>query len=581
MALLPFPEPLADSTGHFLRVNNVQDIEGNAITDDSTIGLELILLLSGVISSDRTLVASAPGPNYSIVGDLLISPGVTLTIEPGVNLNFKANGDTANLGDFPTDAEIICERNLIALGTATDSISFGSDATFPQAGDWGQIKFSNSSQGILEFVNMRDGMIGLSTSSSGNVSITNSTIINQSLHGIYLLGGNLTVDDCVISQVDSIGIYADGGFLIATDNVIEQVGREGIRRIGGSGQIDRNSIMNIGGYGISGPNYGGLVIDGSSTTVRFNSIQFIGGHGITLEGPDVPRDPILGNTISNVELQGIRMVTDGAPDTLLNCHISDCPFDEGVYLVNPVDVHIENCLMIRCPRGIYVGSSDSSSSINVSVNYTTIVNGFSDGIRLVVNDSSSMLSARVHNSIISANTGYAIRKVGSGIVNADIRFIDQWNNSSGDYLGVACDSVCFSIDPMFANPSVDDYRLTDTSPLRAIGENGTQLGRYGPDPSNVVVGVPDQDHRPYPVLVNSPNPFIRSTSIQFTGDGHDQVVLEIFSVNGRRLFRSEPMEIMPGLNSIRFDREGLAAGIYFYRIAGKDLNRSSKMVIIN
>ncbi len=54
--------------------------------------------LFGFISMDRTLTFAPPGPAYFVLGDVVVNPGVTLTIEPGVTLIFSANSDTLGGG---------------------------------------------------------------------------------------------------------------------------------------------------------------------------------------------------------------------------------------------------------------------------------------------------------------------------------------------------------------------------------------------------------------------------------------------------------------------------------------------------
>ena len=49
--------------------------------------------LYGPITADRTLTAAAPGPSYDVLGDVIVEPGVTLTIERGVTLSFRANSE--------------------------------------------------------------------------------------------------------------------------------------------------------------------------------------------------------------------------------------------------------------------------------------------------------------------------------------------------------------------------------------------------------------------------------------------------------------------------------------------------------
>ncbi len=86
--------------------------------------------VSGPITTSTTwTVANSP---YIVTGNILVMEGVTLTIEPGVEVRF--------------DASKVLQVNgtLVARGTAADSIRFTSNTT-PIPGAWGYIYFTDSS----------------------------------------------------------------------------------------------------------------------------------------------------------------------------------------------------------------------------------------------------------------------------------------------------------------------------------------------------------------------------------------------------------------------------------------------------
>jgi hypothetical protein len=87
-------------------------------TDESTI-------LSGKISSDRTLKASN---TYTLRGLVYVTDGATLTIEPGTKI----------VGEKTTRGALIITRGakMIANGTSDKPIVFTSDQASPQRGDW-------------------------------------------------------------------------------------------------------------------------------------------------------------------------------------------------------------------------------------------------------------------------------------------------------------------------------------------------------------------------------------------------------------------------------------------------------------
>ncbi|MFY0603961.1 MAG: hypothetical protein JXQ93_08425 [Flavobacteriaceae bacterium] len=97
--------------------------------DDNTGGTTqpTIQDLSGNLTSNLRLVA---GTDYNLNGALFVKSGATLTIDAGVTINALAGG---------TDVYILVERGgkIIADGTAASPIIFTSNASNPQAGDWG------------------------------------------------------------------------------------------------------------------------------------------------------------------------------------------------------------------------------------------------------------------------------------------------------------------------------------------------------------------------------------------------------------------------------------------------------------
>jgi hypothetical protein len=158
--------------------------------------------VSGVIDTDTNwTVADSP---YLVTGDLTVSEGVTLTIEPGVEVRF-ATTDALSSGQDPDRVELIVAGTLVA-----DEVTFTSNADSPAAGDWYGIWFLNSSVGW-------DG--------SGGSAISNSTIeygiVGISIDGTSPMISNNTItemrgqpassgpecNDTVVDGRDGYGIY--------------------------------------------------------------------------------------------------------------------------------------------------------------------------------------------------------------------------------------------------------------------------------------------------------------------------------------------------------------------------------------
>jgi len=133
--------------------------------------------VSGIIDSDTTwTLANSP---YIVTGNVLVNEGVTLTIEPGVEVKFDSGNSLQLNGE------------LVAQGISDNLIIFTSNQPSPAAGDWGYIDFGNetvdasydgggnySSGTILEYVKV---LYGGGSGALGAVVITNSAIYINNL----------------------------------------------------------------------------------------------------------------------------------------------------------------------------------------------------------------------------------------------------------------------------------------------------------------------------------------------------------------------------------------------------------------
>src|SRR5436190_1042587 len=79
----------------------------------------------GIYSNTTWTLSNSP---YIIVDTTVVFPGVTLTIQPGVVV------------EFANDIRLeIRQARVVALGTSTDSITFTSNSLTPSSGIWSGI----------------------------------------------------------------------------------------------------------------------------------------------------------------------------------------------------------------------------------------------------------------------------------------------------------------------------------------------------------------------------------------------------------------------------------------------------------
>ena len=112
---------------------------------------------------------------------------------------------------------------------------------------------------------------------------------------------------------------------------------------------------------------------------------------------------------------------------------------------------------------------------------------------------------------------------------------------------VTPDSGCISINPLFVNAVAGDYHLLPNSPCRVLGEDGTQMGRYGPDPGEVTgVGRPTGSYPIARLLQNAPNPFNRSTLITVMSRKPLVADLEVYTITGRLVLEKRGLALGQG-----------------------------------
>jgi hypothetical protein len=82
------------------------------------------------------------------------------------------------------------------------------------------------------------------------------------------------------------------------------------------------------------------------------------------------------------------------------------------------------------------------------------------------------------------------------------------------------------------------------------------------------------------LLQNYPNPFNASTTITFSVPSKLPVILKIFDVLGREVFNLVSEELSAGTYSRQWNAEGMASGIYFYRLQAGSFTEIKKLILL-
>ncbi len=133
----------------------------------------------GTIVADTVYRDMTWEDDITVLGDVTISNGITLEIEPNVNVTF-APMDVEAGGINSSKSEIIVDGTLIANGATFTATS---------KGDWYGIVFNSgaSSSSYLDGCTIENGYIG-----------------------VYIDGSDPTIDDCEISDCSVRGVYVKG-----------------------------------------------------------------------------------------------------------------------------------------------------------------------------------------------------------------------------------------------------------------------------------------------------------------------------------------------------------------------------------
>jgi len=227
-------------------------------------------------------------PNVTVIpASFHVYPGASLIVKPGATLKFRD-------GNF-----LLVRGKLDAAGTSTSPVRFTTNRVTPARGAWTGIEFSAGSDPTSKFTYVevsyaRHGVKidnctmgldrvslfensghGLYTTGTAVVTITSSTIRDNSAYGIEHLGAQATVTGTTLRDNDGGAIYAELG------NVL--LGLTGNSATNNAGW--KNDIEYFGGRGL---------LSADMTLLRSQNLpwRFTGGITVPVAGrsplPPVP-----------------------------------------------------------------------------------------------------------------------------------------------------------------------------------------------------------------------------------------------------------------------------------------------------
>jgi hypothetical protein len=158
-------------------------------------------------------------------------------------------------------------------------------------------------------------------------------------------------------------------------------------------------------------------------------------------------------------------------------------------------------------------------------------------------------------------------------VNANGDFCDVYNN--------------IALDPLFCDPTSDDYQLVETSPCLGAGEGMVDIGAHGIGCTAVDVEEEFSDVLPlqFDLSQNYPNPFNPATLIEYSLPRRSHVLIEIFNVLGQKVGILVDRQESAGNYSITWDGktssgQPAATGVYLYRFQAGDHVKTKRMLLL-
>jgi uncharacterized repeat protein (TIGR01451 family) len=212
--------------------------------------------VSGYINEDTTWAQS--GSPYVVIGDVTVSPGVTLTIEPGVEVRFD--------GYY----RLLTRGILSASGSPAAPITF---TRHGESGTWQGITTGDDvgqPAQVLEHVVVEYATTGFAVNRAGGTSVRNS-VFRQNGTGLNMNSGGAVISGNLIIS-NTVGMLVRASAAVISNSILYN-SSYGIQLDWKADPFDYNLICGNGGDGI-------YWLGNGVETGRYNTITANQGHGI-------------------------------------------------------------------------------------------------------------------------------------------------------------------------------------------------------------------------------------------------------------------------------------------------------------
>ncbi len=183
------------------------------------------------------------------------------------------------------------------------------------------------------------------------------------------------------------------------------------------------------------------------------------------------------------------------------------------------------------------------------------------------------------NNITELITLYANHTVSTEYMLTVSKHLSPSDISAPQSLTVIEDSLLV---PLLNLEAMGKVKITDFTSLVEDWKTLFDSRAFIYDPDHVV-WVDDRNYSlPNQMILfqNYPNPFNLETTIRFFLPQREQVTLKTFDMLGREVATPVERTLPAGFHNVEVQLEGLASGVYFYRLEAQSLMKTRKLVLI-
>ncbi|MBX7243104.1 MAG: T9SS type A sorting domain-containing protein [Bacteroidia bacterium] len=377
----------------------------------------------GIYNSTSWTLAGSP---YLITGPIVVFPGKTLTIEPGVIVKVQANTDTIT-GISQNYLEI--RGNLVAVGTPSAPIVFTTDSVnspnfipvYTPYEQWNgiRIKTEQGATASFDYFTLDHsgyGIDNLNDSASGTISINHCTFSNNTW-GLNMFG-NIVIDSCIFIN-NYYPLKGDPINSLNATNCVFSQNHAAISYYGGGSNFT-NCIFDDNEYAIQN-SAGGTLSNCTFTNNDFAIYNAYSGYDIsncTFTGNGEAFSLIDNSSITNCQITGNGLgIGVGSGMIIQNCEIKNN--QTGLRIYGPVISDVKDNEI--CNNSLY--NVENASDMNLGLEKNCFCSSDSAIVEGLIYDGYDDITRGLFNYAIydsaCQNVLYYVTKVNLGTTNLE------------------------------------------------------------------------------------------------------------------------------------------------------------------